>query len=113
MLHKVVWLALVLIGAGTAAPIAPQAFSFTGVNRFVTPNGDRKNDTAVFRYDNAQDAAGTIRVYEVRGHLVSTIAIEPGTTSAAWDPRGYANGIYIFVITINQESKSGVLVVVR
>lgn len=113
MLHKIVGLALLLIGSGVATPIAPQGFAFAGVNRFVTPNGDRKNDTAVFQYANPQDAAGTIRVYEVRGHLVSTISIEPGSTSAVWNPTGLANGIYIYVITIDRASTSGVLVVVR
>lgn len=113
MLHKIAGLALIFIGAGVATPIAPQGFAFTGVNRFVTPNGDRKNDTAVFRYDNPQDSAGNIRVYELRGHQVATIAIEPGSTSAAWNPTGYPNGIYIYVITIAQASTSGVLVVVR
>lgn len=113
MLHKIAWAALLLIGAGVATPIAPQGFAFTSVNRFVTPNGDNKNDTAVFRYENPQDSAGNIRVYELRGHLVATIAIESGTTFAVWNPRGLANGVYIYVITIDQASKSGVLVVVR
>lgn len=113
MLHKIAWLAVLLIGAGVATPIAPQGFAFTSVNRFVTPNGDRRNDTAVFRYDNPQDSAGNIRVYELRGHLVATIVIEPGSTFATWNPSGYPNGIYIYVITIAQASTSGALVVVR
>jgi len=116
MLHKIACLALVLMSAAVASPLAPQGFSFTGVNRFVTPNGDTKNDTAVFRYDNSQDSAGTIRIYELRGRQVATVAIDPGCTAncfVTWDPRGYANGIYIYVLTIDQTSKSGVLVVVR
>ncbi len=114
MLHKIAGLALVFLSAGVASPIAPQAFSFTGlVNRFVTPNGDGKNDTAVFQYSNPQDSAGTIRIYELRGRQVATVAIDPGATSAAWDPRGSADGIYIYVITIDQTATSGVLVVVR
>jgi len=113
MLHKITVLALILVSAGVSSPLAPQGFSFTGVNRFVTPNGDNKNDFAVFQYDNPQDAAGTIRIYELRGRQVATVAIEPGTTSASWDPRGYANGIYLYVISIDQTAKSGVVVVVR
>jgi hypothetical protein len=113
MLHKIVCLALVLISTGTAAPLAPQGFSFTGVNRFVTPNGDRKNDTAVFQYSNPQDSAGTIRIYELSGRQVASISIETNTTFATWDPRGFANGVYIYVVTIDQASRSGVLVVVR
>lgn len=113
MLHKITCLALVLISAAVASPIAPQGFSFTGVNRFVTPNGDGKNDTVVFQYSNPQDAAGTIRIYELRGRQVATVSIDINTTFATWDPRGCANGIYIYVLSIDQTAKSGVLVVVR
>jgi len=113
MLHKIAGLALILISAGVSAPIAPQGFAFNGVNRFVTPNGDRKNDTAVFLYANPQDSAGSIRVYEIRGHQVASISIDPGTTSAVWNPVGLPNGLYLYVITIDRASTSGVLVVVR
>lgn len=113
MLHKIAGLALILASAGVASPFAPQGFSFTGVNRFVTPNGDNKNDLAVFQYANPQDAAGTIHIYELRGRQVASVAIEPGTAFASWDPRGYANGVYIYVISIDKTAKSGVLVVVR
>ncbi len=113
MLHKIAGLALILISAGFAAPIAPQGFSFTSVNRFVTPNGDSKNDTAVFQYANPQDSSGTIRIFELRGRQVATVSIDSNSTFVAWDPRGYANGVYIYVITIDHTSRSGVLVVVR
>ena len=116
MLYKIAGLALIFISAGVASPIAPQGFSLTGVNRFVTPNGDKRNDAAFFRYDNSQDTSGTIRIYELYGRQVATIVIEPGCISgctASWDPRGYADGVYIYVLTIDQASRSGVLVVVR
>jgi hypothetical protein len=113
MLHKIGAWAFLLLSAVGAAPVTPQGFSLTGVNRFVTPNGDSKNDSAVFRYANTFDAAGTIRIYELRGRQVATVDIVPGTTFATWDPRGYANGVYVYVISIDQSAKSGVLVVVR
>ena len=117
MLHKIAGLALVLLGAGVASPIVPQSFSFTGLlNRFVTPNGDGKNDNAVFLYDNPSDSMGSINIYELRGHKVATVSIEPGCTSGCtttWSPQSSANGIYIYVVTIDQTSKYGVLVVVR
>lgn len=116
MRHKLIALALVLASVSGAATFAPQGFAFTGVHRFVTPNGDRKNDTADFRYENPQDSAGTIRIFELRGRLTATVPIVPGCTtgcSVSWDPRGAADGIYIYVLTIDQTSKSGVVVVVR
>ncbi|MBI4060241.1 MAG: gliding motility-associated C-terminal domain-containing protein [Elusimicrobia bacterium] len=114
MLHKIACLALALISAAVASPLAPRGFSYTGlVNRFVTPNGDGKNDTAIFQYLNPQDSAGSIRIYELGGRQVATISIETNTTFAAWNPSGYANGVYVYVIEIDQTIKSGVLVVVR
>lgn len=107
--------ALVLIAcASAAAPVAPQGFSFTGVvNRLVTPNGDGKNDSAVFQYSNPQDSSGSVRIYDLRGRQVAVVAIEPGSTFAVWNPRGFANGVYVYVITIDRTAKSGALMVVR
>lgn len=113
MLHKIAGLAIILVSSGIASTTAPLGFSFGGVNRFVTPNGDGKNDTAVFQYANPQDSSGTIRIYELRGRQVATVAIEPNTTFASWDPSGYASGIYVYVVIIDQTAKSGVLVVMR
>ena len=114
MLHKIVGLALFLISAVVAAPITPQGFTFTGLsNRFVTPNNDGKNDYAFFRYSNPADSAGTIRIFELRGRQVASVAIEPGSAVATWDPRNYASGVYIYVISIDQTATSGALVVMR
>jgi hypothetical protein len=107
-------LTLLLAGAAAASSPAPQGFSFTGpVTRFVTPNGDGKNDEAVFRYDNPRDSAGSVRLYELSGRQVATVAIEPNSSSASWNPRGYAGGVYIYVVTIDQKAISGTVVVVR
>jgi hypothetical protein len=117
MPRKIIGLALLLAGAFFAPPLLAQGFAFTGLlNRFVTPNGDGKNDAAVFQYSNQTDSAGTIRIYELRGRQVGSVSIESGCVancSAAWDPRGQPNGVYIYVFSIDQTSKSGVLVVVR
>jgi len=114
MPHKTLGVAILLLGAFFVPPLQAAGFAFAGLlNRFVTPNGDGKNDAAVFQYLNPTDSAGTIRIFELRGRQVASVPIESGTSSAAWDPRGYANGIYIFVVSIDKTSKSGVLVVVR
>jgi hypothetical protein len=117
MPNKIIGLALLLMSVFFAPPLQAQGFVFTGLlNRFVTPNGDGKNDTAVFQYLNPTDSAGTIRIFELRGRQIASVAIESGCVvncTAAWDPRGQPNGVYIYVITIDQTSKSGVLVVVR
>lgn len=116
MLRAIAGLALILIGTAAATPIASLGFSLTGVNRFVTPNGDTHNDAAFFRYDNPQDVAGSIRIYELSGRHVATVTIDVGPTCpcvVSWDPRGFSNGIYIYVLSIGESTRSGALVVVR
>lgn len=95
-------------------------FSFNGVtNRFITPNGDGRNDNVSFTFSNPFDSSGTVKIYDVRGHLVTTIAINSGTgaTSAVWDARAngqiVSSGVYIFVIAVESRVFSGALVVIR
>ena len=111
---KFVGLALTFLAAATAAPLAPRGFPFTGLSsRFVTPNGDGKNDRAVFRYSNPRDSGGMVRIFDVHGRQVERLDIAPGSTSAEWDPRGVSSGVYLFVVTVDNVNNSGALVVVR
>ena len=105
-------------GAATTDGIGVAGFSFTGVtNRTITPNGDRKNDTVTFRFANPRDAAGSVKIYDVRGHLIASIAVNPGDQSATWDPRtggqGAASGVYIYVIQVEGTVSTGVVVVIK
>ena len=107
---------LLTLAAGVfAAGFKTTAFSFTGVaNRFVTPNGDGKNDTATFQFSNPRDSGGTLRIYDVRGHRVAEVSIEPTASSVSWDPgRNAASGVYIYVISIEQQTVTGAVVVVK
>lgn len=110
-------LLLLPLALGVAASSRPAAFGFSGVsNRFVTPNGDGRNDTATFRFDNPRDSAGSLRIYDVRGHKVAEVAIDPSSSagSVSWDPgRAAASGIYIYVISIEGRTVTGAVVVVR
>ena len=109
-----------LTGLSAAAAMRAQSFSFSGVsNRFLTPNGDGQNDNVAFKFSNPADSAGTVKIYDLRGHLLTTIAINAGTgaTSAVWDGRVNgqvaATGVYIFVIAVESVVASGAVVVVR
>lgn len=113
---------LLLLGALAAsafgAGIRPAAFTFGAViNRFITPNGDGRNDAATFRFDNPRDSGGTLKVYDLRGHKVAEVEIQPTTaaqSSVAWTPaRDTPSGVYIYVITVEQQTVSGAVVVVR
>ncbi len=73
---------ILLAQMSAAAAVRVKGFSFSGVsNRFITPNGDGKNDNVAFNFSNPSDSAGTVKIYDLRGHLVSTIPISAGTNA--------------------------------
>ena len=104
-----------LAGLSSAAPIGARGgFAFTGVtNRLITPNGDGLNDKAVFLFANRQDAAGSLKIYDARGHLVTSIDIQSSDRSASWDPGIAPSGMYFYVISIEDSTVSGSLAVIR
>ncbi len=115
-------LSLLLLAGGppeAEAASAPQAFSFTGPrNRIITPNGDGKNDVAVFEFSNPTFAEVTGRVYDTRGNLVASLA--PGMLAGEtlyWDGksggRAVPGGVYIYVIEAQTQVVRGTVLVVR
>lgn len=112
---------LLALAAGSVAAgpgMRPAAFAFGGVvNRFVTPNGDGRNDSATFRFENPRDAGGTLKIYDLRGHKVAEVAIQPTTSlvsSVSWTPSTtIPSGVYIYVIQVETSVVSGAVVVVR
>lgn len=111
-------LLLTLTAGVFASGFRTAAFTFSGVvNRFVTPNGDGRNDTATFQFSNPRDSGGSLRVYDVRGHKVAEVEIQPTTSvssSVSWVPGSMMpSGVYIYVISIEQQTVTGAVVVVR
>jgi hypothetical protein len=123
-------LAVLLTGLSSGAGVRVQGFAFTGVsNRFITPNGDGKNDDVAFVFSNPSDSAGTVKIYDMRGHLVTTIPINSGGSLAcpnaapgnpgcpSWDARAngqiVSSGVYIFVVNVESVVVSGAVVVLR
>ena len=92
------------------------AFDQAGVsNRFVTPNGDGKNDAVVFTYDNPRDAAVTVRILDRRG-IVVTSDLQPGpvSNSRVWTPSAsIPGGVYIYMITAEGHTYTGTLVLLK
>ncbi len=86
-------------------------------NRLITPNGDGKNDTMVFIFDNPQDASVKGRIYDMRGALVAQMREGPVSNSLLWDGKagGQAvpGGVYIYQLECGGKVYNGTVVVVR
>ena len=115
-----------LTGMSSAAPMRVRDFAFNGVsNRFITPNGDHRNDNLAFSFSNPSDSAGSVKIFDLRGHLLTTIAIPSGNATSCpggtgcpvWDGRvngaTVSTGVYIYVITMESTIFSGAVVVIR
>jgi hypothetical protein len=92
------------------------AFDQAGVsNRFVTPNGDGRNDAIVFTYDNPKDSAVSVRILDRRGKVVaSDLPPGPITNSRAWAPSsGVPGGIYIYMISAEGHTYTGTIVILK
>ncbi|MDE2141724.1 MAG: hypothetical protein KGJ84_04860 [Elusimicrobia bacterium] len=126
--------ALALLAVGVFAQST--SFRFFGpLSRIITPNGDGKNDSALFCFDNPADSDTTGKIYSLLGTEVATMGprqtnvvsgcsalgtpVFPGTSnqSLSWD--GLSNGgtvrsgVYIYRITAEMKVFSGTLIVVR
>ncbi|MFA6004357.1 MAG: gliding motility-associated C-terminal domain-containing protein [Elusimicrobiota bacterium] len=115
LLGSLVWLALLL-----SAALMPKGFSFSGVsNRFITPNGDSKNDTAVFNFENPQYASVSGKVFDMQGKKVADMtAGNPSWSQLVWNAKSSAGepvsaGAYVFVIEAEGGVFRGVVVVIR
>jgi gliding motility-associated-like protein len=87
-------------------------------NRFVTPNGDGKNDNVVIRYDNPQNSKVSVRIFDLRGHLLAA-ELPPGpvANSVQWNGtaggRPVPGGVYIYKIQCEGQTFSGTLVLIK
>lgn len=107
-------IAALVSGASSGAGLSPASFSFLGVtNRVATPNGDGRNDNITFRFSNQRDAGGSVKIYDLRGHQVAGLEINPGDVSKVWNAQGMAAGVYVYVIRVDQTVVSGAVAVVR
>jgi hypothetical protein len=99
--------------------VASFSFNLAGLsNRFVTPNGDGKNDTVVFTFDNPHDARITGRVLDLRGRVVaSDLGPGPVQNSLQWDGtsngRGVPGGVYIYQLDGEGQSFTGTIVILK
>lgn len=107
-----------LVASAAVPGAAPLGFDFTGpTNRVITPNGDTFNDSVTFRFANPRDSSGSIRIYDLRGRELRSLPISVGDTTEVWDARANGQivnaGLYIYVLSVEQRTYSGALLVVR
>lgn len=81
--------------------------------KIITPNGDNKEDLAVFNNINLADGPIEIQIYNVRGERVRQI-----TTVAHWDGRDddgkvVENGTYVYRLTGQGLTVTGMIAVAR
>lgn len=126
--------ALALLAVGVFAQ--SNSFRFFGpLSRIITPNGDGRNDQALFCFDNPADSDATGKVYTLLGSEVASMGprqtnvvagcsalgtpVFPGTSnqSLSWDGRSNGgtvhSGLYVYRITAELKVYSGTLIVVR
>ena len=86
-------------------------------NRLITPNGDGKNDTMVFIFDNPQEKTVKGRIYDLRGALVATMGPGPIGNALVWDAKSggqvVPGGVYIYQIEAQGTVYNGTVAVIR
>ena len=118
----------ILFAGLAAAAIAPRPLPFhlagftfdtgSGIsNRYVTPNGDGKNDFVVFSYSNPRASSVTGAVYDLKGAKVADLVSGPKADTLMWNGKSAggmaAGGVYVYVIVAEDQAYTGTLVVVR
>lgn len=86
-------------------------------NKVITPNGDGRNDKAVFLFDNPRDASFSGRIFDRQGGFVAEMVPGLLANTLQWDARGSGRvvpgGVYIYQIRGEGKGFSGTLLVVR
>ncbi|OIO02502.1 MAG: hypothetical protein AUJ51_06095 [Elusimicrobia bacterium CG1_02_56_21] len=91
------------------------------MNRLITPNGDGRNDTFIFRCHNPRDSAVDAKIYDLSGREVATMRIKSIGTSDffynyEWNPNSGGRkegGVYVYQIRVETKVYKGTIVVIR
>jgi gliding motility-associated-like protein len=86
-------------------------------NRLITPNGDGKNDTMVFIFDNPQGKEVKGKIYDLHGALVAVMGPGPIANALVWDAKSggqvVPGGVYIYQIEAQGTVYNGTVAVIR
>lgn len=110
-----------------SAPAAQRAFSEVRIGesialtRLVTPNGDKKNDTFIFKFYNPRQAAVTGRIFNIKGVQIASMKLIDTSVmnsfySLEWDPNSGGKapgGVYLYQVISEDKVYKGALTVIR
>lgn len=99
------------------------------LNKLVTPNGDAKNDTFIFRCHNPRDSDVDGRIYDLSGREVAVMRLKqrselipfPAVSSGIyydleWNPNSGGHnpgGVYVYQVRLETKVFKGTVVVIR
>ena len=121
-MKKLTWIIsfMVLAGVGFRRVAGAQILSvpgtFSNVRAFPNPWRSDLNASVMMTFDGfPSSAVTTLRLFTIAGEHVRTLS---GTQSIQWDLRNssgerVASGIYIYLLTANNEQKTGKIAVIR
>lgn len=130
-------ISLILLAALALSPAAAFcAASALGesmvLNKLVTPNGDAKNDTFIFRCHNPRDSDVEGRIYDLSGREVAVMRLKQRSNGVGsslvvdnssgiyydleWNPNSGGRkpgGVYVYQVRLESKVFKGTLVVIR
>ncbi|MEK7721824.1 MAG: gliding motility-associated C-terminal domain-containing protein [Elusimicrobiota bacterium] len=102
------------------------------LNRLITPNGDKKNDTFIFRCHNPRDSGIEAKIYDLSGREVATMTMKQRSNGInlgitrddisgvyfdlEWNPNSgghHPGGVYIYQVRLETKVYKGTIAVIR
>lgn len=114
-------LAAVLALFPAAAFCASALGRSAAMNRLVTPNGDGRNDSFIFRCYNPRDAAVEGRIFDIAGREIAAMRLKSVGTgdffyNYEWDPNAGGRkegGVYVYQVLQETLVYKGTVIVIR
>lgn len=123
-------LAALLLAPAAGYPAASALGQSIALNRMVTPNGDGKNDTFVFRCHNPRDSGVEAKIFDLAGREVALMRLKQRSNGVPpvvdntsgiyydleWDPNSggkKGGGVYVYQVRLETKVYKGTIVVIR
>jgi hypothetical protein len=99
------------------------------LNGMVTPNGDGRNDTFIFRCHNPRDSGVEAKIFDLAGREVALMRLKQRSTGSPpapsasgeyydfeWNPNSEGKkkgGVYVYQVSVETSVYKGTVVVIR